>query len=157
MWKASWDSGGWGGVGDDDDIPQPKMWSLGEPKHYILIFGVLSWKSFFQYNKIISTSKLPFHNPLVMKYYNVFSIFSLDYEKCPISKFIAYILYLSNTHKLHGPWLGVLYAWMNGYSTWLHNIAPGKYIGIKVEYGLQLHFKIFLKKSDRKNNNKNNH
>ena len=51
-----------------------------------------------------------------------------------------------------------LYAWMNGYSTMLHNIAPGKYIFIKVEYGLQLRFKIFLKKSDRKkNNNKNNH
>ena len=29
---------------------------------------------------------------------------------------------------------------MNGYSTLLHNIAPGKYIAIKVEYGLQLHF-----------------
>ena len=39
---------------------------------------------------------------------------------------------------------------MNGYSTLLHNIAPGKYIVIKVEYGLQLHFKIFLNKSDRK-------
>ena len=26
---------------------------------------------------------------------------------------------------------------MNGYSTLLHNIAPGKYIVIKVEYGLQ--------------------
>ena len=46
--------------------------------------------------------------------------------------------------------LGVLYAWMNGFSTLLHNIAPGKYIVIKVEYGLQLHFKIFLNKSDRK-------
>ena len=32
----------------------------------------------------------------------------------------------------------------------LHNIAPGKYIVIKIEYGLQLHFKIFLNKSDRK-------
>ena len=53
--------------------------------------------------------------------------------------------------------LGVLYARMNGDSTLLHNIAPGKYIVIKVEYGLQLHFKIFLNKSDRKNNNKNNH
>ena len=39
---------------------------------------------------------------------------------------------------------------MNGYSILLHNIAPGKYIVIKVEYGLQLHFKIFLNKSDRK-------
>ena len=58
--------------------------------------------------------------------------------------------YLSNTHKPHGHRLGVLYAWMNGYSTLLHNIAPGKYIAIKVECGLQLHFKIFLNKSDRK-------
>ena len=46
--------------------------------------------------------------------------------------------------------LGLLYAWMNGYSTLLHYIAPGKYIVIKVKYGLQLHFKIFLNKSDRK-------
>ena len=58
---------------------------------------------------------------------------------------------------IHGHCLGVLFAWMNGYSTLLNNVAPGKYIVIKVEYGLQLHFKIFLNKSDRKNNNKNNH
>ena len=43
---------------------------------------------------------------------------------------------------------------MNGNSTLLHNIAPGKYIVIKVEYGLQLHFKMFLNKSNRKNNKK---
>ena len=43
---------------------------------------------------------------------------------------------------------------MNGYDTFLHIIALGKYIVIKVEYGLQLHFKIFLNKSDRKHNNK---
>ena len=42
---------------------------------------------------------------------------------------------------------------MNGYSTLLHNIAPAKYIVIKVEYGLQLHFKIFFNNLDRKNNN----
>ena len=48
------------------------------------------------------------------------------------------------------------YARMNGYSTLLQYIAPGKYIVIKVEYGLQLHYKIFLNKSDRKNNNKSN-
>ena len=41
-------------------------------------------------------------------------------------------------------------AWMNGYSALLHNTAPGKFIVIKVEYGLQLHIKIFLNKSDRK-------
>ena len=29
-----------------------------------------------------------------------------------------------------------IYALMNGYSTLLHNIAPGKYIVNKVEYGL---------------------
>ena len=39
---------------------------------------------------------------------------------------------------------------MNGYSTLLHDIAPGKYIVIKVEWRLQLHFKILLNKSDRK-------
>ena len=43
---------------------------------------------------------------------------------------------------------------MNGYSTLLHNIAPGKYIVIKFEYGLQLLFKLFLNKSDRRNNKK---
>ena len=64
--------------------------------------------------------------------------------------YFAHKLYISNTHKLHVSWLGVLYTWMNGYSTLIHNIAPGKYIVIKVEYGLQLRFKIFLKKSDRK-------
>ena len=35
---------------------------------------------------------------------------------------------------------------MNGYSTLLHSIAPGKYIVIKVEYGLQLRFNIYLNK-----------
>ena len=44
---------------------------------------------------------------------------------------------------------GVLYALMNGYSTLLHNIAPGKCIVIKAEYGQQLDFQIFLNKSDR--------
>ena len=42
---------------------------------------------FFQYNEIISTSKLLFHNPLVMKYYNVSAYFSLEYENCPFTKF----------------------------------------------------------------------
>ena len=41
-------------------------------------------------------------------------------------------------------------ALMNGCSTLLHNFAPGKHIVIKVEFGLQMHFKIFLNKSDRK-------
>ena len=39
---------------------------------------------------------------------------------------------------------------MNGYSALLHSIALGKYIVIKVEYRLQLHFKIFLNKSEKK-------
>ena len=68
--------------------------------------------------------------------------------------YFAHILYLSNTHKQHDPWLDVLYAWMDGYSTLLHTIALGNYIVIKVEYGLQLHFKIFLNKSERKRTTK---
>ena len=43
---------------------------------------------------------------------------------------------------------------MNGYSTLLYNIATGKYIVIKVENGLQLDFKIFLNKSDKKQQQK---
>ena len=39
----------------------------------------------FQYNEIISTSKLPFHNSVVMKYYNGLTYFSLDYENCPFA------------------------------------------------------------------------
>ena len=73
-----------------------------------------------------------------------FSIFSLDYENCPfiiqLVDYIAHILYLSNTHIVH-----------YSYSTLVHKTAPGKYIVIKVEYGLQLHFKIFLNKSEKKN------
>ena len=84
-----------------------------------------------------------------MKYYNAFGIFyfrlwKLSFYLIHLVDSFAHKLYLSNTHKLHGSWLGVLYAWMNGYSTLLYNIAPGKYIVIKVEYGLQLR-------------NKNNH
>ena len=53
-----------------------------------LAFGILVCfleNLFFQHNEIISTSKLPFHNPLVMKYYNVLAYFSLDYENCPFT------------------------------------------------------------------------
>ena len=62
---------------------------------------------FFQYNEIISTSKLPLYNPLVMKYYNVLAYFSLNYENCPSTEkqlvdYFAHILYLSNTHKVPG-------------------------------------------------------
>ena len=42
---------------------------------------------FFQYNEIISTSKFSFHNPLVVKCYNLLAYFSLDYENCPLTKF----------------------------------------------------------------------
>ena len=34
----------------------------------------------FQDNEIISTSELPFHNPLVMKYYKVLAYISFAYE-----------------------------------------------------------------------------
>ena len=36
------------------------------------------------------------------------------------------------------------------------NISPGRHIVIKVEYGRQLHFKIFPNKSDRKKSNNKN-
>ena len=114
-----------------------------------LVFGFLVCSLenlFFQYNDIIgdiiSTSKFPIHNPLVMKYYNFFfAYFSLDYKNCP---FIYLYIYPIHILKLHGPWIGVFYAWMNGYATLLHNIVSGKCIVIKVEYRLQLHFKTFL-------------
>ena len=149
MWKASLNSGGGGMVSHS---PKCDVWA--SPNISIWIFGVISWISFFMYNEIISTSKLPFNKPLVTKYYTVFCTFffrfwKLSFYLIQLVEYFAHILYPSNTHKLHGPWLGVLYAWMNGYSTLLHNIAPGKYIVIKVEYGLQLLFKIFLNKSDR--------
>ena len=65
----------------------PKCDVLASPNIRIWIFGMLSLKPFFQYNEIISTSKLPFHNPLVMKYNNVLAYFSLAYENCPFTKF----------------------------------------------------------------------
>ena len=85
---------------------------------------------FFQYN----ASKFPFHNPLVMKYYNLFLAYlSLDYENCPFTKFSYFVhkLYIFNTHMLHGPRIYVLYAWVNSYSILciiLHqgNILPSR-------------------------------
>ena len=152
MWKASWNSGGGGGR----DIPQPKMWCLGEPKHKHLDFWCALLNIIFSsiMKQLVQVSFL-FITHYSWNITTLLAYFSLDYENCPFTKiqlvdYFAHKLYLSNTHKLHGYWLGVLYAWMNGYSTLLHNIAPGKYIVIKVEYGLQLRFKIFLKKSDRK-------
>ena len=59
-----------------------------------------------------------------MQEYNFLTYFSLDYENCPLIDYFAQILYLSNTHKLHGPWICVFYTWMNSfYSTLLHSIA----------------------------------
>ena len=42
---------------------------------------------YFQYDEIISTSKLPFHNTLVMNITKSLTNFSLDYENCPFTKF----------------------------------------------------------------------
>ena len=68
MWKASWNLGGMISHSLKCDV-------LASPIISFWIFGVLSWKSFFKYNEIITTSKLPFHNPLIMKYYNVLAYF----------------------------------------------------------------------------------
>ena len=78
---ASWNSGGGGMISHS-----PKCDVLASLDVSIWIFGVFSCKTFFfKYNIIISISKLPFHNPLVMKYYNVLAYFSLDYENCPFT------------------------------------------------------------------------
>ena len=50
------------------------------PKRYLDFWCALLKIFFSSINEIISTSKLPFYNPLVMKYYNVLAYFSLDYE-----------------------------------------------------------------------------
>ena len=54
------------------------------------------------------------------------------------------------TEKLHGPWIAVLYAWMNCYGTLLHKITPDIYIVVKVEYTL------FAQSNNNNNNNNNN-
>ena len=41
---------------------------------------------YFQYDEIISINKPLFHNPLVMNIKTYLAYFSLDYEKCPITK-----------------------------------------------------------------------
>ena len=61
----------------------PKSDVLESPNVRFLVCSLVNL--FFQYNEIISTSKLPFHNPVVMKYYNVLAYFSLDYENCPFT------------------------------------------------------------------------
>ena len=78
------------------------------PNISIWIFGVCSGIFFFKYNDIISTSQFPFHNPLVMKYYNFFSIFFISNMKIvlllnSVDRYFAIILYPSNTDKLHRP------------------------------------------------------
>ena len=150
MWKASWNSGGGGGGW------YPTAQNVTSGRALTLAFGFLMCSLeniFFQYNEIISTSKLPFHNPLVVKYHNVFSIFFFRLWKLSFTKFSWYIiLHIYCMFAIHINYMAL----DNVYFThgW---IAPGKYIVIKVEFGLQLHFKIFFYKSDRKkNNNKNN-
>ena len=60
----------------------------GRARTLTFVFLVCSLENLFvYYNEIISTNKLPFHNSLVMKYYNVLAYFSLDYENCPFTKF----------------------------------------------------------------------
>ena len=80
--NASWDSGGGGMI-----IHSPNVTSE-RARTFAVGYLVFSLENlFFQYNEIISTSKLPFHNTLVMKYYNVLAYFSLDYDNCPFTKF----------------------------------------------------------------------
>ena len=70
--------------------------------------------------------------------------------------YVLRIPYLSNTHKrCLAPSIGVFYAWMNGYITLLHNIAPGKYIAIKVEIDDSCTYDSFNKSDEKKK--KNNH
>ena len=75
--------GTWGWVGM---ISQSQNVTSGQAR--TLAFGFL-WCSlenlYFQYDEIISTSKLPFHNPLVMNITTFKAYFSLDYEKCPFT------------------------------------------------------------------------
>ena len=60
-----------------------------------------------------------------------------------------HILYTSTTHMTR-----CTLRMDQWFITLLHTIAPGKYIAVKVEYGIQLHFKIFLNKSDIKQQQK---
>ena len=104
--------GGWGGVGwgvgGGIKSHSPKCDETGRARTLAFGFLVCSLENLFiQLNEIISTSKLPFHNPLVIKYYNVISIFfyrlrKLSFYYIQLVDYFALILYLSNTHKLHG-------------------------------------------------------
>ena len=73
--------------------------------------------------------------------------------------YFAHILYLSNTHKLHGHRLGVLYAWMNGYST-IHSciiLHQVKALSSRLNMDYSFTSNYFLTNEIEKNNNKNNH
>ena len=57
---------------------------------------------YFKYDEIISTSKLPFHNPLVMNFTTFVAYFSLDYENCPFTKFSwKIILHIYCIYSIH--------------------------------------------------------
>ena len=62
--------------------PKCDVWA--SPNISIWILACSLENLFSSINEIVSTSKLPFYNPLVMKYYNVLAFFSLDYENCPL-------------------------------------------------------------------------
>ena len=61
--------------------PKCDIWA--SPNISIWIFVYSLENLFFRYNEIISTSKLLFHPPLVMKYYKFLAYFSLDYGTGP--------------------------------------------------------------------------
>ena len=59
MWEASWDSGGGGG----EWYPTAQNVTFGQARTLAFGFLVCCLENlFFQYNEIISKSKLPFHN-----------------------------------------------------------------------------------------------
>ena len=75
----------------------------GQAKTLAFGFLVCSLENiYFQYDEIISTSTLPFHYPLVMNITTFLAYFSLDFYKIQLVDYYANILYLPNTHKLHG-------------------------------------------------------
>ena len=59
--------------------------------------------------------------------------------------YFAHKLSLSNTHKLHSSWLGVLNAWMNGYSALLHNIDQVNTLSSRLKMDYSCASKYFLR------------
>ena len=58
-----------------------------------IVFGFLSF--LFHTSAIISTSKFPFHNPLVMKYYNFLEYFSYVYNIVLLqNSFVDYFVHI---------------------------------------------------------------